>query len=150
MRTHVSLPSELGDGHYWADEDIVIRHPLKLIGDDHNQSNVVVELSGSFKWKARSGYCEGITLRRPKLASQSAPHKSVLILSTKSKLNMCACTLDQNGTSADVAIAGGSGLWERVILCGGRNGLVLVGSSRLTLESVRAHMVFFQHILTIQ
>jgi len=63
---------ELGDGHYWInEEDLVIDFPLRIIGDEKDPTHVVVELRGSVIWKATRGWIEGVTLRRPKINSST-------------------------------------------------------------------------------
>ena len=60
--------TELGDGHYWINEpELVIKIPLRLIGDEKDPTHVVIELSGNIAWKGCSGFMEGITFRRPRM-----------------------------------------------------------------------------------
>jgi hypothetical protein len=63
---------ELGDGHYWINEnELEVNIPLRFIGDDKDASHVVIEMSGTLIWKASKGFMEGITLRRPKVCDSS-------------------------------------------------------------------------------
>ena len=59
---------ELGDGHYWINEnELQVNVPLRFIGDDKDASHVVIEMSGTLIWKASKGFIEGVTLRRPRV-----------------------------------------------------------------------------------
>jgi hypothetical protein len=63
---------EFSDGHYWLNEDLVVKVPLKLVGDEHNPANVVLESSGTIVWAAGAGWIEGMTIRRPKLSGSAS------------------------------------------------------------------------------
>jgi len=60
---------ELGDGHYWLNDGLDIDVPLRIVGDERDPTNVVLELSGCIKWKGKAGWIEGVTLQRPRVSS---------------------------------------------------------------------------------
>lgn len=79
---------ELGDGHYWINEDVLDFHvPVKLIGDEKDPSHVVIELSGELRWSGSGGYIEGVTFRRPRMNDKSDT-KPMLLVQTNGKLSI--------------------------------------------------------------
>jgi hypothetical protein len=132
------LVLELGDGHYWANEDVVVDHPIRLVGDEHNPSNVVIEMSGTLIWKASGGFCEGITFRRPKLTAGDA--RELLRLESGSRLDLVESVLDNEGANGDVVIVRGvatKGNWRNLAIRGGTGGLVVEDGAHLSLTEVR-------------
>mmetsp|Transcript_24167 Transcript_24167/g.54927 ORF Transcript_24167/g.54927 Transcript_24167/m.54927 type:complete len:676 (+) Transcript_24167:647-2674(+) len=59
---------ELGDGHYWLRDGLAIDFPLRIVGDERDPTNVVLELSGSVEWRGGGGWIEGVTFRRPRVS----------------------------------------------------------------------------------
>ena len=140
-------PAELGDGHYWANEDLVVDKPLSFVGDEHNPSNVVIEMGGSFIWKALGGFCEGITFRRPKLSSGDHLQKEILRLEPGSRIHIIESVLDNEGSNGDVVLSkGGKGTWRNVVVRNGSRGLSLKEHSQFQLTEVRR---FFSEIFLL-
>lgn len=136
--------TELSDGHYWANEDVIVDVPVRFVGDEHNPSNVVIEMGGSFIWKARGGYCEGITFRRPKLTSGEHLKKEILYLEPSSRVHIVESVLDNEGSKANVVSArGGTGTWRNVVIRNGTGGLVLDQSSRFHLSEVSRRLKLY-------
>jgi hypothetical protein len=104
-----SLPGdtiELGDGHYWINEDVIIDHPICFVGDEEDPSNVVVEMSGKICWRARGGRCEGITFRRPLIASTALMEPEYLLrVEHDAKLDVIQSVFDASGRSATAPIS---------------------------------------------
>eukprot|EP00934_Nitzschia_sp_Nitz4_P002540 Nitzschia sp. Nitz4//scaffold91_size79674//8876//15610//NITZ4_005356-RA/size79674-processed-gene-0.29-mRNA-1//1//CDS//3329560067//2530//frame0 len=129
----ISLPGdtiELSDGHYWVtDSGLLFDKPLKLIGDEHNPSNVVVELSGSITWSGRGGIIEGITLRRPKISTGVTVEYPVLQIMEAGRVDVVDSILDNDGSTGSVVLAtgvGNKGQWKKVtIRNGGGHGVEL-------------------------
>eukprot|EP00804_Cyclotella_cryptica_P000370 CCRYP_008690-RB/>CCRYP_008690-RB protein AED:0.12 eAED:0.19 QI:0/0.90/0.83/1/0.90/0.91/12/164/2166 len=139
----VALPGdsiELGDGHYWInDPGLEINVPIRFLGDEDDPSHVILELSGEIVWKAKGGWMEGITVRRPKLVTGGTPANEVLRLDEGGRLDIWHCVFDNRGNIGNcVSVAGfeAGGNWERVSIHGGSDGCsgLLVGqSARLQL-----------------
>lgn len=100
---------ELGDGHYWVTEDISVNFPIRIVGDEHNPSHVIVEMSGSaLDWRAPGGWIEGVTFRRPKLnASGDAVTRSLLSIQN-GRLKLFQCAFDNKGSEGKAIIISGS------------------------------------------
>lgn len=97
---------EFSDGHYWVNEDLVIRHPLRLVGDEFHPTNVIIEMNNGscLEWRAAGGWIEGITFRRPQIASTKIVSKPIVRLQPHSKLEMYECTLDNQGSDHNIAL----------------------------------------------
>jgi len=94
---------ELGDGHFWMNEsDIEISVPIKLVGDDKDPSNVIIEVNGTITWSSRLGCVEGVTFRRPRISVDAIHDKPILKLLSKCKLNLCQCIIDPNAIARDI------------------------------------------------
>ena len=133
---------ELGDGHYWANDDLRIDIPLRFVGDEHNPSNVVIEMSGSIVWNAGGGFCEGITFRRPKLTSGEHLAKEILRMAPGSRLDMVESVLDNEGSDAYVvAVQRGKGTWKNVVIRNGRLGVGLEDECHFKLQEVSENML---------
>jgi len=80
--TQAALPGdtiELGDGHYFInDPGLMINKPIKFVGDEHDPSQVVLELSGDINWNASGGWIEGITVRRSSITTQMTQNNEIL------------------------------------------------------------------------
>lgn len=127
---------ELGDGHYWVnDPGLDIKFPLKIVGDEHNPAHVVIELSGSVRWNAKGGFLEGVTFRRPKIATTS--QAEVLVVGG-GKLDMVHCVLDNEGSNSDVvSMRNGKGHWFDIVMRGSGkgHGLHAIEESFVQLDS---------------
>jgi len=134
---------ELGDGHYWVQEPgLLIDFPLRIIGDENDPSHVVLELSGSIVWKGLRGWMEGVTLRRPKMASGTSAGKEILRVEGNGQIDMAYCVLDNEGGDGDVVRLRGTGMkgkWLDVVLknaSGEFNGLKIEDSAGIELVEV--------------
>lgn len=115
----------------------MLHHPVRLIGDEHNPANVTIEMGGTLVWKAKGGFCEGITFRRPKLGSGSSANKALLRLAAGSRLDMLESVLDNDGGNDRVIVAKNcTGVWKNVILRNGAVGVALGDSAVVKLEGV--------------
>jgi len=144
----IALPGdtiELSDGHYWVtDMGLMFDKPIKLVGDEHNPANVVLEMSGCVEWSGAGGFIEGVTFRRPKMTSTELVSFPMLKITGNGRVDMINSVLDNEGSTGSVAVASGSGFkgkWDRVTLRnGGRHGLELSGdglSLELTKSTIR-------------
>ena len=74
-----NLREELGDGHYFInDPGLMINKPIKFVGDEHDPSQVVLELSGDINWNASGGWIEGITVRRSSITTRMTQNNEIL------------------------------------------------------------------------
>lgn len=132
----------MADGHYWVQGNgLVFDKPLKLIGDEHNPANVVIEMTGSVKWTGKGGWIEGITFRRPKISSGEIPSSVMLDIGGAGKVDVVHSVFDNDGSSGAVVVASGSGPkghWHDVVVRnGGSSGIQLEGEVSLSLTKVR-------------
>jgi len=132
---------ELGDGHYWIHEPgISVDHPVRLVGDEHDPSHVVLEMSGTITWKGRGGWMEGITIRRPKMASESIAGMEILSVEGDGRVDMAYCVLDNEGGDGNTAKITGSGFkgkWDDVLIKNANannNGVRIEGKAILQLK----------------
>ncbi len=116
---------------------LVIDKPIKLVGDENNPANVVIEMSGSIQWTARGGWIEGITFRRPKIAGGELPTLPILEVKDNGKIDMIENSFDNDGSTGSVVVLSGSGnkgKWTGVtIRNGGSAGIELDGEMQLNL-----------------
>lgn len=141
---------ELGDGHYWIHEPgICVEFPLRILGDENDPSHVVLELSGTVTWKGCGGWMEGVTIRRPKMASEKGVGKEVFRMEGRGKIDMAYCVLDNEGGNENVALVSGNGhkgTWYDVSIKNSTQnkcGLRIEGDTILTLEKVSIMFVFY-------
>eukprot|EP00980_Cylindrotheca_fusiformis_P001315 scaffold333_cov133-Cylindrotheca_fusiformis.AAC.41 len=130
---------ELADGHYWVnDPGLIFNKPLKLVGDESNAANVVVEMSGSLVWEAKGGWIEGVTFRRPKISTGPPQSLPMLTMTGDAKMNMINCVFDNSGSTGSVVAISGSGpkgSWNKVVVRnGGASGIVLKGDAEVELK----------------
>jgi hypothetical protein len=123
---------ELSDGHYWVtDAGLLFDKPIRLIGDEHNPANVVVEMSGSVEWSFNGGFIEGVTFRRPKMASADLQAFPMLKITGAGRVDIVRSVLDNEGSTGSVVVASGTGRkgkWDGVTLRnGGCHGIELSG-----------------------
>lgn len=129
----VALPGdtiELGDGHYWANEDIVVSVPLRFVGDEHSPSNVIIEMSGTLRWQSQGGWIEGITFRRPKISSGEPVSRELLRIEKGSRLDVVQSVFNNEGCGGRVVTAvepSAKRLWKGVVVKGG-NGKTIIES----------------------
>ena len=141
--------AELADGHYWVNEPgLVFDKPLKLIGDENNAANVVVEMSGCLTWTARGGWIEGVTFRRPKISTGVAVSSPMLTMNNESRVDMIQCVFDNDGSTGSVVTLSGSGYkgsWkDTVVRNGGGNGIEILGDVTLELKTVSVLYVMLE------
>ena len=99
---------ELGDGHYWVTEDMDVRVPIRIVGDEHNPGHVVVEMSGCvIEWRASGGWIEGVTFRRPKLNASGQPVSKSLFNIANGRLNTFQCVFDNEGSEGKAVVVSG-------------------------------------------
>uniref|UniRef100_A0A7S1GQ59 Right handed beta helix domain-containing protein n=1 Tax=Cyclophora tenuis TaxID=216820 RepID=A0A7S1GQ59_CYCTE len=129
---------ELGDGHYWVNEPgLSVDVPLKFVGDENNPSHVVIELSGSVRWRA-NGFLEGVTFRRPKISSgkEKIAHE-LMSLTNGVRVNMVHCVLNNEGSMGHVVSlrmkSKGSWFDTQIKGSGGGDGIFLADESELEL-----------------
>lgn len=143
--------TELADGHYWENQDIVVEHPIRFVGDEHNPSNVVIEMDGgTLIWKAGGGFCEGLTFRRPKLSSGAFSDKQLLHMMKGSKLDIIESVFDNQGSGGGIVVQvqgpSTTSSWKNVSLRGGQTGIVVDDGATLQLEQVRASLIHFHSV----
>jgi hypothetical protein len=142
IHTHFDrfLKTELGDGHYWQNADLRIDKPLRIVGDENNPSNVIIELKGTITWAAKGGMMDGITLRRPNFAATDSPVGALLELEKGGKLDISQCVLDNEGCNGNVININGpgpNGFWTNSIFQCGYVGINLLNGAVVTMEKVR-------------
>ena len=137
-------PKELGDGHYWVNEPgMIIDKPLRIVGDEDNPTNVVIEMAGSVKWTGNGGWIEGITFRRPKLASGEVPFQPMLSITGNGRVDIVHSIIDNDGSVGPVVQISGpagrkKGTWEDVVIRnGGSAGIDMDGGTSLDLTRCR-------------
>lgn len=133
--------AELSDGHYWVnDPGLLFDKPTKLIGDERNPANVVVEMSGSVQWKSAYGWIEGVSFRRPKISTGEPPSYPMLEVTGDGKVDLFHCVFDNEGSTGSVVMLSGSGQkgkWrEAVIRNGGSCGIEMQGEIEFQLTEV--------------
>jgi hypothetical protein len=131
---------ELGDGHYWANADLFVDFPLRIVGDESNAANVVVEMGGTLAWRAPRGFVEGVTLRRPKISSATPVPLPLVRLEDAGRVDIVECCFDNAGGTGLVVLIVGQrpkGRWNRVLIKGGNGGISLGEGASLELFSVR-------------
>jgi hypothetical protein len=119
--------------------DLVVDWPLKLIGDENNASNVVIEISGKIIWRACGGFVEGLTFRRPKISSSERSRQDLLLVEKNGKLRMNHCVLDNEGSYGNVVTLLGPcnvGSWEDVAIRNGVNGVLMRNCAQMSLFHV--------------
>lgn len=113
---------ELGDGHYFVNHPgLIINKPIRFVGDEHEPAHVVVELSGEIIWRARGGWMEGITIRRPRIATGVTPKSEILRIDPNGHLNIFHCAFNNRGSIGNVVSVcnNAGGQWEQVSVSGG-------------------------------
>jgi len=115
--------------------------PIRLVGDENNPANVVVEMSGTVTWKAAGGWMEGVTFRRPQMSTGDPTSSPILSISGQGKIDMIQCVFDNTGGSTGPAVVisgpGNKGSWETTMIKGAAGGLVTIDGAVLNLTEVR-------------
>jgi len=96
-------------------------------------------MSGTIVWRAKGGFIEGVTLRRPKISAGDATTVELLRIEGKGKLNMVQSVLDNEGSSGDVVRLsgeGGKGRWESCLFQNGVRGILLHEKAELEITQV--------------
>lgn len=110
------------------------------MGDEHNPSNVVVELSGSLTWTAKGGFIEGVTFRRPKISSGTPPTNDLLVVEADGRVDVLNSVFDNDGCTGVVANVSGKnmrkGRWKSAVLKGGELGLDIQNGSVELIKGV--------------
>ena len=142
----VALPGdtiELGDGHYWVKEPgLKINVPLRIVGDEKDPSHVTIELSGTVVLDGANAWMEGVSFRRPRIASGEVKSQEILRIINGGRFDMFNCVLDNEGCGGNVAKLSGmsNGRWGQVQVCGGEKesfGLWVEGGSSVDLKKCR-------------
>jgi hypothetical protein len=131
---------ELADGHYWLNEDLIVDYPVKIVGDEGNPANVVVEVGGTIHWRAPGGWCEGVTFRRSKMASEESAKRDLFRLENNGKIDIINSVLDNEGSVGNAVYASGpgsKGRWENVVVKGSGSGVALDDEASLDLGKVQ-------------
>lgn len=95
--------------------------PVRIVGDENEPAHVILEMSGEIVWKARGGWMEGITIRRPRIATGGTPSNQIMRIDG-GRLNMYNCVFDNTGNIGNCISVSGSksgGSWEKAIIKGG-------------------------------
>mmetsp|Transcript_20703 Transcript_20703/g.31870 ORF Transcript_20703/g.31870 Transcript_20703/m.31870 type:complete len:437 (+) Transcript_20703:1-1311(+) len=106
----VALPGdtiELGDGHYWVNDNFTVDFPLRFVGDEHDPSHVVIELSGTVTWHGKGGWIEGVTFRRPKISSGANPSKEILRVENGGQVDIVHSVMNNRGNEGAVILVQG-------------------------------------------
>lgn len=134
------LKIELGDGHYFInDPGLVVNKPIKIVGDENEPSHVILELSGEIVWKSQGGWIEGITIRRPRIATGATPNNEILRVESGGRLDMFNCLLDNRGSIGNCVSCDSGGRWEKISITGAsrnNNGLFLKKNAKVELIDV--------------
>jgi SNF2 family DNA or RNA helicase len=133
---------ELGDGHYWIKGTVTVNVPIRIVGDEYNPANVVVEISGTIVWRGNGGWCEGVTFRRPKIASGEPRKDPIFQIKGNGKINVVQSVFDGNGTIEHVVTMdglGSRGRWEHVQVKGRKPGNLFSEKDSLILSDVHIH-----------
>eukprot|EP00985_Skeletonema_marinoi_P003962 scaffold1738_cov198-Skeletonema_marinoi.AAC.5 len=130
---------ELGDGHYFVnDPGLIVNSPVRIVGDENEPAHVILEMSGELVWKARGGWMEGVTIRRPRIAAGGTPSNQIMRIDG-GRLNMYNCVFDNSGNIGHCISINGKksgGSWERAIIKGGshdKSGLVVANGACIQL-----------------
>jgi hypothetical protein len=113
---------ELGDGHYWVNEDLLVDKPLRFVGDEHYPSNVILEMSGTLVWQCKGGWIEGVTFRRPKMSSSEPTSQELLRIENGARLDVTQSVFNNEGSHGSairVTESGTKGRWNKVVVKGG-------------------------------
>lgn len=133
---------ELGDGHYFVnDPGLLVNVPVKIVGDENEPSHVILEMSGEIVWKPVGGWMEGVTVRRPRIATGVTPSNQILRIDG-GRVNMYNCVFDNSGSVGNcISVSGNKagGNWEKAVIRGGshnESGLFVENGARVELIDV--------------
>ena len=131
---------ELGDGHYWVNYGMEVNKPLRIVGDENDPSNVVLELTGTINWAGRGGWMEGVTIRRPRASGNGEGNNVMLRVKDSGRFDMGYCVLNNEGNNDSVIelMDDAKGHWNDVIVQGaGEDGAGLLAVDRCSIEIVK-------------
>lgn len=116
-----------------------VTFPLRFIGDEHDASHVIIELSGTVQWSGKGGWMEGITFRRPRMASDQ--NREIIRVHDGGRVDMGVCVLDNEGSHAPVAVITGEesrGNWFSTDIKGSESGdgAIIESGGHLDLQNV--------------
>lgn len=147
-----NLLVELGDGHYFVnDPGLIVNSLVRIIGDENEPAHVILEMSGEIVWKARGGWIEGVTIRRPRIATGGTPSSQIMRIDG-GRLNMYNCVFDNRGNIGNCISASGSksgGSWEKASIKGGsqdKSGLFVENGAYIQLIDVSVESMCFYWI----
>lgn len=121
---------------------MTVNVPIRIVGDEYNPANVVVEISGTIVWRGNGGWCEGVTFRRPKIASGEPRKDPIFQIKGNGKINVVQSVFDGNGTIEHVVTMdglGSRGRWEHVQVKGRKPGNLFSEKDSLILSDVHIH-----------
>jgi len=112
---------ELGDGHYFINDGLLIDKPIKFVGDEDEPSHVILELSGTIVWKSYGGWMEGMTIRRSSLAKAVSHKNEILRIDSGGRLDVFNCVFDNRGCIGNCTSIGidARARWEKAVISGG-------------------------------
>ena len=100
---------------------------------------MILELSGEIVWKSQGGWIEGITIRRPRIATGATPNNEILRVESGGRLDMFNCLLDNRGSIGNCVSCDSGGRWEKIGITGAsrnNNGLFLKKNAKVELIDV--------------
>lgn len=123
-----------------SEPGLMVDKPLKFVGDENNPSNVVIEISGCLEWKAKGGWMEGITFRRPKISAPSEVPYPILNVTGIGRVDISNCVFNYDKCEGSVIMLSGNGskgVWSAIhIRNGGSHGVEAEGNISLQLKKV--------------
>jgi len=125
------------------DPGLLVKSPVKIVGDENEPAHVILEMSGEIVWKAVGGWMEGVTIRRPRIATGVTPSNQILRIEG-GRLNMYNCVFDNRGSAGNCVLVSGNnagGSWEKASIKGGshnKSGLLVENGASIELIDVSA------------
>ena len=119
----------------------MVDRPIRIVGDENEPAHVILELSGEVVWNTRGGWMEGVTIRRPRIATGGAPLKEIMRVES-GRLNMYNCVFDNSGCLGNcIHVCGknSGGIWEKAIIKGAsqdKSGILVESGTHLQLIDV--------------
>ena len=129
----------------------MVDKPIKFVGDEHEPAHVIIELSGEIILKSSGGWMEGITIRRPRIATHT-PRSEILRIESGGRLDMFHCVFDNRGSIANCVSVGSNagGRWENTSIhadLNGKHGLFIDKNAKVELLDVSSKLInlYFLH-----
>jgi len=118
---------ELGIGHHWEKDGLVIPDGIMIEGDEVSCDKVVLELGGTLVWRAKAGGFVGVTIRRPRREDEARGGEGMLVsIEDGGVCEMSKCMLDSGfldfGKGVLVVKGGGDMLLEECVVKGSEKG----------------------------